>query len=68
MLPAVALLLPLVGLGGCGSGEDQKITKASASAVPAPATEPPKIPSRKTAEPYGASKKYQDMMNRPPTQ
>jgi len=53
---------PLVGLiAGCSGADNPKIVEAPAFTTP-PSTEPPKIPGRKQA--YGASKKYQDAMER----
>jgi len=55
-------LAPLAGLAvGCGGADNPKITEAPAFTTP-PSQEPAKVPGRKQA--YGASKKYQDAMER----
>jgi len=60
---ALAPLIPLAALvSGCGTGEPKLADAPEFKA--APDTAPPSIPGRKTAAPYGASKKYQDAMNR----
>jgi hypothetical protein len=63
VMVALAPLVPLTAfVAGCGTGEP-KLADAPAFKT-APDTEPPKIPGRKTASPYGGSKKYQEAMDR----
>jgi len=58
-----AALVPVAGLiAGCGgSGDSPKLAEAPKFTAP-PEQEAPKIPGRKQT--YGASKKYQDAMER----
>jgi len=55
-------LTPLAGLiAGCGGSDNPKLAPAPAFTAP-PSQEPAKVPGRNQA--YGASKKYQDAMER----
>jgi hypothetical protein len=58
--PGLLLALAFPALGGCGP-EETKITPAPAFTTP-PDTKPAQPPGRKQT--YGASKKYQDAMER----
>jgi nucleoside-diphosphate-sugar epimerase len=60
LILAVALAWLVATSGGCYGPDNPKIVEAPAYTPPANPS-PPKIPNRKQ---YGASKKYQDSMDR----
>jgi hypothetical protein len=58
----VAATVPFLGLlFGCSQPDNPAMVEAP-TFTPEPNPEPPKLPGRK--EPYGASKKYQEAMER----
>jgi hypothetical protein len=64
MIVLTATVTSLIGwVGGCSGPDEPKLAEAPPFTTP-PDPNPPKIPDRKTAEPYGASSKYQEAMER----